>query len=108
MNFKRHWLKDGISALFIDLMPGTLYTVRMLASSRGGQGVWSQAVPFRSKGEARFIDMEAFATTMDPRQTLDKTGDPSRTSAMEGPNYRVPDEVGPIILLWPRQYTADM
>uniref|UniRef100_A0A5K3EXG5 Protein-tyrosine-phosphatase n=1 Tax=Mesocestoides corti TaxID=53468 RepID=A0A5K3EXG5_MESCO len=68
-----------------ELMPGTDYTLRMLASSRGGLGQWSQPVHFRTKGEAQVIDMEAFVTTSDPFQGgLDDEKEI---------NYRVPDKI---------------
>ncbi|EUB61911.1 hypothetical protein EGR_03184 [Echinococcus granulosus] len=53
-----------------ELMPGTGYTLRMLASTRGGQGRWSPPVRFRTQGEARVIDMEAFVTTVPPTLPL--------------------------------------
>ncbi|KAM7537812.1 hypothetical protein Aperf_G00000062568 [Anoplocephala perfoliata] len=46
-----------------DLMQGTDYSLRISASTRGGQGGWSPPTVFRTDGEARIIDMEAFLTT---------------------------------------------
>lgn len=51
-------------------MPGTDYNLRMLASTRGGQGRWSPSVSFRTQGKARVIDMEAFVTTVPPTLLL--------------------------------------
>lgn len=44
-------------------MQGTDYSLRISASTRGGQGPWSPPKRFRTYGEARIIDMEAFLTT---------------------------------------------
>ncbi|KAL5109661.1 hypothetical protein TcWFU_000266 [Taenia crassiceps] len=88
------------------MMPGTDYTLRMLASTRGGQGRWSPPVSFRTQGKARVIDMEAFVTTVPPSLPLPplppilqpQEGD--LDGALEGdleataqPVYFVPDKI---------------
>ncbi|KAL5962141.1 hypothetical protein TSMEX_010141 [Taenia solium] len=90
----------------VGLMPGTDYTLRMLASTRGGQGRWSPPVSFRTQGEARFIDMEAFVTTVPPTLPLPplppllQPQDGDLDGTLEGdleatvqPVYFVPDKV---------------
>lgn len=77
-------------------MEGTRYTIRMLASSRGGPGGWSLSTRFRTKGKAQQIDMEMFST---PTESLhansvgdDGYRDVSPTIA-DGSNHIVPEAV---------------
>ena len=78
-------------------MPGTDYIFRMSASTRGGQGLWSPPVHFRTNGEARSIDMEAFATTgslpsLLPPSGIDQNNENDLEESVES-EYIVPDKV---------------
>ncbi|VDM30580.1 unnamed protein product [Hydatigera taeniaeformis] len=92
--------------ILTELMPGTDYSLRMLASTRGGQGQWSPPVRFRTQGKARTIDMEVFVTTIPPTLPLPplppllspQQGDLDGTlegelGATAQPVYLVPDKI---------------
>lgn len=96
-------------------MQGTDYYLRISASTRGGQGRWSPPISFRTHGEARIIDMEAFLTTgistspalLSPGPELsegDAFSDPDEVddTGMMNPRteYKVPDKVGRIFVLY--------
>ncbi|KAM3178055.1 hypothetical protein ACTXT7_003303 [Hymenolepis weldensis] len=91
-----------------ELMQGTDYSLRISASTRGGQGPWSPPKRFRTYGEARIIDMEAFLTTglstlpsllpSEPEQPgSDLVDDLEKSNDFEMVNrqaeYKVPDKV---------------
>ncbi|VDO10184.1 unnamed protein product [Rodentolepis nana] len=79
-------------------MQGTDYSLRMSASTRGGQGLWSPSKRFRTHGEARIIDMEAFLTTgpstlpsLLPSQPEQPEGDLDVVNRRS--EYKVPDKI---------------
>ncbi|KAF5405692.1 hypothetical protein PHET_00775 [Paragonimus heterotremus] len=43
---------------FVDLLPGTYYTIQMSASTRGGMGVFSDPLHFRTGGEVPRVDFD--------------------------------------------------
>ncbi|KAF8566013.1 hypothetical protein P879_02831 [Paragonimus westermani] len=50
--------RDVNSYVVKDLLPGTYYTIQMSASTRGGMGVFSEPLHFRTGGEVPRVDLD--------------------------------------------------
>ncbi|KAA3679527.1 uncharacterized protein DEA37_0006086 [Paragonimus westermani] len=50
--------RDMNSYIVKDLLPGTYYTIQMCASTRGGMGVFSEPLHFRTGGEVPRVDLD--------------------------------------------------